>query len=414
MKEFIIFASTLLVVNTSLYPHANRLPIENRMNITITNYRAQWPSVTDYLTIDEIPLPLAPAPLNPQTQLTGLVPVGEIRFSGDNQSSDTRRPQGVACYGEYIITSWYFRSGIHTGNCKLTITNADGWTKDVCPVRLQGTKYRHIDSHAGGLAVVGHFLYLADSTSNSLRVFDLRCFFARQPNTNVVELSDGFANTYSHLLPEVGQIFVDFGANLSHVSANSTHLILGNFYDAANPEYMAGGRSMVWELPIVAGADFSEVGQGTLHEPGFDRIQGALIVDGVMILSRSWSAQTMSLVVQHIASGETFSGTESDPETHNEANWLYGCEGLAIQGDNLITVTEFVNNRNVTAFLLDDVISLVDGSKTIEEHQDLLAAMQAQHTVLGAAIDYYESQIACAISWSLESFDASTFIPDCQ
>jgi hypothetical protein len=147
------------------------------------------------------------------------------------------------------------------------------------------------------------------------------------------------------------------------------------------------------------------------------RIQGAVLTDNnVLIMSRSWSTATKQLLAMKLDNPAAFfSGTAADPKSHCETNWLYGCECLAYGSDpnTLITITEFVNNRDITIWSLTDILNLVGGALTIAEHQMRLSAMQADLDTLSWAVAHYEEQIDCAIEQGLTEFDASAYIPTC-
>ncbi|PAJ73235.1 hypothetical protein CJF42_16750 [Pseudoalteromonas sp. NBT06-2] len=85
------------------------------------------------------------------------------KFDGDDYKNNNRRPQGIAKYGKYIINSWYFRKGRYKDNCKLTITDPikNIYFNLVLVQVPQGedTEFEKIQSHGGGLAVVGDYLY---------------------------------------------------------------------------------------------------------------------------------------------------------------------------------------------------------------------------------------------------------------
>lgn len=378
------------------------MTVLNNFVTSITQNRANWPTLVNPLTLDDIdwsagqPLQV-PVPLQ---QDTGLSPLSEFKLTGDNQTKTTRWPQGVATYVddsniEYILTSWYFSSSSNNGNCKLVLINpeadmgapVDGSAMDVCPCVVNGSgEFVHFNSHAGGMAVIGNYLYISCSDSQSIRVFDLTHIYKRVDNLSAVSSSDSFINLYPYILPQVGQIFCSTpgNANLSYMSVTQDggSFLLGNFYSTTSVGWSKGGKGMIWLVPIVEdsgiefpAADATENQAVEMLEPLFPsgpnvgttmtRLQGALLVyddneDRILILQRSYVDSSNQLIVMNLGTGDFFSGDIIAPLAHNATNWLHRCEDLTLAAPSrLLTITEDPTERSVTFWDLDDILSLL-------------------------------------------------------
>lgn len=375
--------------------------------------RDSWP-VTNPLTVDQLNYNQAAEPLNPQTQLTGLATQGEWRFGGSNQTKSTRRPQGISVYGNYIINSWYFRNSPHEGLCKLTVMDkTTGQARNVVPVQYGVNGFESIESHAGGIAVDGNYLFIADV--DMLLVFDLQEFYDVADNSSSLDPTDDFAALYQYFLPQIGEISFTPPENVEIAWVSLTEdyesFLLGNFYKPGHVDHGAGGKSWIWEFPIDPSQPHefaTPSGTVTTIEPKFEdgspvtEIQGALLSGNKLILNRSWSDDVYQLVVTNVDGTVHFVGTDTDP-THNDKNWLYGCEDWCFDGDKVLTVTEFYNNRNVTSYLLNDVLALADSTMTIAEHEAAITPMHDE-------VNFYQMQIDTAKAEGLTEFDRDTYL----
>lgn len=325
---------------------------------------------------------------------TSLVVLDKFKF-GENEQKETRRPQGVANYGKYVITSWYFtdKSDGYAKNCKLTVTDVNkGSYFNIVPVTFhdtQTTKFKHIDSHAGGLTVIGHYLYMADG--DAILIFDLDKIYpiVNKPDQTIAT-DQNFIYEYSYMIPQVGKI--DFkttsGAKAAYLSLteinSQKYFVVGNFYSEVKDTYNKGGKSMVWLLPVQENVyPFAsiKVNKQTneytciipLFPSGFEknktvtRIQGALIMDNVLLLNRSWSVETYQLIVMKysdilVASSANlesyFSGTKGNKLSYDNKNWLYGCEDLEYYNGRVWTATEF-DARCIYSAAYSDIIKLL-------------------------------------------------------
>lgn len=367
------------------------MTILNDLITGVTENRNNWPSLVNPMVHDELPSGRALIDPLVETQKTGLLPDAKYRFSGTNQTKNTRRPQGVIQYGSSIINTWYFRQSIYSDNCKFTVTDTTPGGKgirNVCPVQLNSSgKFIHIDTHAGGAARVGDYMYIADSTTQSIRVFDLRCFYNRVENISAVSSSDAFLNLYNDFLPQVGQIFMNTpgNANTSYMSVSGNNFLVGNFYSTTRSSWAKGGKTMLWLIPMgdygheFMSADSSSNQCNQQLEPLFPsgsnkdttltRVQGALLTENnELILNRSYLSSSMQLILMKYANLNDlstpvgfFSGTESEPQIHDAKNWLYGSEDWSFSddGSQVITTTEFKNRRQIFVWDKDAILGLI-------------------------------------------------------
>ena len=397
----------------------------------IETSRNLWPGLSGKIGVEQIfdGAMAKSEPERPMAQLTGLDCRGGYYFLGDNQTSDTRRPQGVAFYDDLAVNSWYYRSGTNADRCKLTfLDRASGKLRDVIPLTPQNGRFRSIYSHAGGIGIAGDYLYITDDETCSIRVFCLRDCYPLTENPGVLATSEVLATSFTYFLPQVGQIFLSTPnqATISYMAIMPEGFLVGNFYDPDLSGFQNGGKSMIWHAPCNFGpVEFVFPGSMSQQfEPLFpsgpsagltvSRIQGALLLGGKLIINRSWSVATKQLLILDTYDPEAyFCGTAAAPKTHHETNWLYGCEGLCLVGDKIATVTEFVNQRQITLWGRDAMLALASGEMTIEQHSARVAALWAQANAVQAEATVYESQVNCAIEKGLTGFNRSMFVDDC-
>lgn len=333
------------------------------------------------------------------------LPLNRLKFVGNDQTKASRRTQGIAQKGRYIFNSWYFRDGTnilgkkkeltkYQDNFKLSVVDTqDNSFVNLVPVQLDsaGNEFVHIDSHAGGIAIIDHYLYIAGG--KYIRVFDINNLFKVEECEDQIKSNQKFIREYTYMIPEVGRM--DFktpgNASLSYLSIAilnaKKYFLAGNFYSKKDKKYTKGGKSMIWLLPV---KEFPSIkGEGgitqTYHqiEPLFPsgsnkdstvtRIQGALIRDNTLMINRSYAKETMQLLVIEykdiLASTHSskivryFSGTNgssSDKRKYNHENWIYGCEDLTLTSDNkLLTVSEFKDSRYIYSASFEDIQALM-------------------------------------------------------
>ena len=199
-------------------------------------------------------------PLGSAPELKGVKGVaGGFRWNAGDNAVDYWWPQGITGSADAVpggvvdghrelLVSWYSKNGKGT---RVSFVNAD---------ELSGAKYRHVllvepddsggfglvQSHAGGIAWVGDYLYVAE-TNGGLRVFDMR-HLLKVPNPDD-------ALGYAFILPQVGLYRTNPGLRFSFVALDRTNgpaLVTGEYKQGA-----ASGRIVRWPL----GADNLPTGQ---------------------------------------------------------------------------------------------------------------------------------------------------------
>ena len=270
---------------------------------TITEYRSSWATLGDSVDADMILMDYIHETPEPLEQKTGIYPVEEYRFTGSNQVSSTRRPQGVAVYGDIIFNSWYFRSSSDFEfACKLTISDAFGHT-DICPVQLdENNKFVRVDSHGSGIAILGDYLYLTDDNLDAIRVFSLNDIYRRSDILSAMA-DDDFPVFFDWVMPEVGRIPVTLPQSIiGYMSITNNEFLWGNFYYEGHETYGEGDDSYIYTLPVDDTATFEfAVPADTpteiiAHYPNahplagetIEQIQGAVKYGDDLILSCSW------------------------------------------------------------------------------------------------------------------------------
>ena len=226
-------------------------------------------------------------PLGSAPELKGVKGVaGGFRWNAGDNAVDYWWPQGITGSADAtpggvvdghreLLVSWYSKNGKGT---RVSFVNADN---------LSSAKYRHVllvepndsggfglvQSHAGGIAWVGDFLYVAE-TNGGLRVFDMRRLL-KVPNPDD-------ALGYAFILPQVGLYKTDPGLRFSFVALDRSSgpaLVTGEYKQGA-----AGGRIVRWPL----GADNLPTGQAAAaFKSPAGSMQGALMLNGKLGSSSS-------------------------------------------------------------------------------------------------------------------------------
>jgi len=380
------------------------------ISINITDHTAQVNNalaIKQSLTIEEVFVKNQILISGARSTRTDLPVVLDKFMFGSNEQKGTRRPQGVANFGNYVINSWYFTDNSDwDGNCKLTVTDLSRKSYfNLVPVQFHDTqvnKFKHIDSHAGGLTVVDHYLYIA--SGKSILIFDLNKIYpiTSKPDPTIAT-DQNFIYEYTYMIPQVGYMSFETAsqANASYISLteinSKQYFVVGNFY-SRTADYDNGGKSMIWLLPVIQNLySFpvievnSETNQYMQIEPLFPsgdeknktvtRIQGVVIKDNVLILNRSYTDhETFQLIVMKysdiLAENPTllsfFSGTKSNKQSYNNKNWMVGCEDLEFYNNRIWTITEFVAFNSTTGYFENRSLYSASYSDII----DLLAPVQ--------------------------------------
>lgn len=410
------------------------------MSVTVTGVtpkRSQWPELENIHGLADLAYVTPVQPGMSMTHKTGLSPVASYKFTGLDYTGSDRYPQGVAAVGDFVLTSFYFKYAPLQSACKLVaFSRSQLLATNVGILTFSNGLFRRINTHGGGIEIIGNYLYVEDSSNWQVRVFDLREIYPVADNAAVCDMADPFiSGQITYFMPEVGtiQFSSTVGGQLAYLSkigsgSSATHLVSGNFWIAGSNTYGSGGKTMVWKWPLDHTLFEFPVPIGTAQqfEPknpsgadvglSVDKVQGALLLsDGNLILNKSYGAGTYHLMVLNLNYPQAFfAGDTTNPVGFNWKNWLYGCEDISLCDDGtIVTVTEFGGDRDVTFWNLAQVVGLtgVVLFPTIAEHEAALDQLHQQIASLEDEADFYALQIQSAISQNLERFDRHTFTP---
>lgn len=271
-------------------------------------------------------------------------------------------PSGLVGGRNVVAVSWYHKPeetenpGMNKG-VRVSLADVTDIAEGTVPYRhvllvepfLDGDtpSYRAVKIHAGGIAWVGRYLYVAD-TVQGLRVFDTARLFKISNLEDRIgysaETGQYHGYGYSYVLPQVGAYYLSDAScwhRFSYVSFDRTSsppsLITGEYYD----EHIAG-KVIRWPLEgdKMLGSD-DDPGSVRPMEMFFYQekiIQGAVSSKGRWWLSGG-SQLNMSAVL--FRTGED---APSDPFP-----WVFGPEDLMYQHDQdiLWSASEFAGKRYV-------------------------------------------------------------------
>lgn len=264
-------------------------------------------------------------------------------FDAKDQDTADWYPQGLSCGEEsgsigvpVFVASWYFKPTAGERGIRVSFLSPRTLKYQhalLVTAKPDGT-YAPINIHAGGIAIDGDLLYVAD-TSRGLRVFDLNKLLDLRTAQNDlgdptrVGRHDGkfHAFGYRYVIPQT-----DFwrlarpGPLFSFVSidrsGDTDRLITGEYH-----ENDPGGRVAHWNLGF-SGGEPNEV-----FVMGHPKIQGAISQGGKWYLSQAANSTTNGKLL-------VYSGGK--PQTRP---FPIGPEDLTVQGGKLWSVTEFRNKR---------------------------------------------------------------------
>ncbi|MFC4113921.1 hypothetical protein [Nonomuraea zeae] len=264
-------------------------------------------------------------------------------FDDKDQVTVDWYPQGLTC-GEdsgsigvpVFMASWYFKP--EAGERGIRVSFASPKTLKyqhalLVQARPDGS-YGPIDIHAGGIAVHGDLLYVAD-TLRGLRVFDLNNLLDLR--TAQSDLGDPnrigrhgrkfHAFGYRYVIPQTDFWQVaQAGPRFSFVSidrSGATPQLITGEYREGDP----GGWVARWDLAFAGGEP------NDAFVMGHPKIQGAISWGGKWYLSQAASSTTNGKLLVH--AGETLQ-TRPFP---------IGPEDLTVQDGKLWSVTEFKGKR---------------------------------------------------------------------
>lgn len=192
---------------------------------------------------------------------------------GDNNVSYWY-PQGLTGQGNTVIASWYSKNG---KGVRFSFANfGSAHYRHVLAVQpLKGGHFALVKVHAGGIAWLGHYLYVVD-TKNGLRVFDTDRL------THIKKKHQNETLGYAYVLPQVGS-YKSVGSHLtySYVSNEGNRLIVGEYRKSA------GARILTWPVDPATKLIAPKSAAGGGWTAPVDRIQGAMTLRGQVLGSSS-------------------------------------------------------------------------------------------------------------------------------
>ncbi|MEJ7790265.1 MAG: hypothetical protein WKF29_10325 [Thermoleophilaceae bacterium] len=185
-------------------------------------------------------------------------------------------PSGLLTEREVHAVSWYSKRG-HGARLSLVDVAARRYRHVLCVRPTGGEGFEPVKVHAGGVAWVRNFIYVAD-TRRGLRVFDT------QRILHVPERSREATHGYAYLMPQVGA-FRSTGAALLF---SFTSLDRSEPATLAVGEYTRGrgGQVVRWPIDLATGLLTSEKAIEA-HRAPVDRLQGVASVAGHLLASSS-------------------------------------------------------------------------------------------------------------------------------
>jgi hypothetical protein len=206
---------------------------------------------------------------------------------GISGSADASAGGVVGGYNADVV-SWYSTNGLGVRVSFVNLSLTPAAYRHVLLVRpTGGTGWERIPIHAGGIAWVGHYLYVAD-THKGLRVFDTD----RMLRVKKAQLDS--TGNYKYLLPQVGRYDnVGKGLRFSWVSFDRHALPPGVQGPPQPPELLAGkygpkkGTPLVrWRVNPITGLISGGTAVGAYRSP-VDRVQGGMTLNGSVLGSSS-------------------------------------------------------------------------------------------------------------------------------
>ena len=206
---------------------------------------------------------------------------------GVTGSADASPGGTVAGYNVDAV-SWYSTNGLGVRVSFVNLSAPVPAYRHVLLVRpTGGTGWERIPIHAGGIAWVGHYLYVAD-THKGLRVFDTD----RMLRVKKAQLDS--TGGYKYLLPQVGRYDnVGKGLRFSWVSLDRHALPPGVQGPTQPPELLAGKYGpkkrtplVRWRLNPVTGLIAGRTAVGAFTSP-VNRLQGGMTLKGSVLGSSS-------------------------------------------------------------------------------------------------------------------------------
>ena len=268
-------------------------------------------------------------------------------------------PSGLVDGEEVVAVSWYFEDasaderGVRVSFADISSTSDIDY-RHALLVKPSGTasdpQFEAVNVHAGGIAWVGDYLYVAD-TNNGLRVFDMTRIL--EVSTDVEELgcTSGTCRAfgYKYVIPQVTRyVMPDCGCStvfsfVSYDPSSSPPSLVTGEYSSSTVE----GLLVRWPLDpatgLLAGGSYTTASETFVSQQ--DRVQGAASYDGEWWLSCSSQSGSYGKLYNVTTSGST------------GYTWMYGPEDLAVDPLNgwLWSTTEQVDERYTFAVDLSAV-----------------------------------------------------------
>ncbi len=272
--------------------------------------------------------------------MTSAAPKGAFGYSweGGDNGVDYWTPQGITGNGSGVqAQSWYKGASGHEEAVRISFVDrskgANGMYRFGLLVRpTGGSGFAQITRHAGGIAWVGKYLYVAD-TNNGLLVFDLSRTL-RVPNNRL-----GSTGNYRYLIPQIGRYQRGGGGALkfSALSVDNSNpaspaLVAGEYQVYENKDPTT--RIARWALSTKTGR-LVRARASQAWKTGFDQLQGVVTNQGQIYASSTWGA-----------GGKLYHGK---PRKRAKTNaWGHvGPEGLYATKTQLWTLTEQKDHRTV-------------------------------------------------------------------
>jgi hypothetical protein len=270
-------------------------------------------------------------------------PVGAFGYSwkssgsiGGDNGVDYWTPQGITGNGGNVqAVSWYRGKSGHETSVRIAFVNrnegAHGEYRFGLLVKpTGGSHFAQVKRHAGGIAWVGPYLYMAD-THYGIRVFDLT------RTLQVPKSRKGSTGDYRYLIPQIGSYQRSGGGALtfSALSLDRSNpgapAIVAGEYLKRTKKHPVLTRIARWPINGKSRVARSEATQA--WHTTFDQLQGVITHNGRVFVSSTQGAG----VLYH---GLPRKAAQADP-------WGKGPEGLYAVDGQLWTLTEARNHRTV-------------------------------------------------------------------
>lgn len=289
-----------------------------------------------------------------QLLLAGVgIPHVGFRWKSDDGSTSKWYPQGITGLSrsgrKFVVVSWYSKhspnKGVRLSFCDVTDMSAVRYRHVLLVQPKRTGTFGPVRIHAGGLAVRGHKIFVADSTDPGIRVFDARCLLPASADADKdrcgVIGGRAYAYDYRYVLPQLGRYDIDDAPRFSFLSTDwsdlgRVRLISGNYHSTHAAKYRN-------PPPRVAAWLLDRGGNITRYDRGWttnvSKTQGAAVHDGTMWLSRSGSNASLRVASSPYRRFKTY------------GIWPHGTEDLyaSKSSGNLWCLTEHPGERLVFA-----------------------------------------------------------------